>query len=366
MSQPMRLMAQCCPLGLALLVFIALHLFEKLTAMGMEAAPLRTSVDSGAAAAATKAQWDPVLFWVMCSTFVGLLLLSKHLLDFIRKVRHDEPLLPVWVIQPPQQQPFLAQPQQDRGTRKVFVAESPELQQNSHGFAASPAQLGPASRNLDGQGKWPPVGYPPPQSFLTAMEAATGRSPGFSQAELERLASNERWIALPASYKRAASEIYHLMRSAGHATVRGWFTSTWGDVPESQQRRDLYHSATLCDMRIDEYLTTHGTAGLRWALTRDDMLEGLFRQLSAAREFQLAGDAAAASRILAFRSANESVLPSWIQAEARRWSDQAHKQGLRVCGQKCSAGHRVPHSKGNAKAKPPGMKTPDAADGTVR
>ncbi|CAE8724591.1 unnamed protein product [Polarella glacialis] len=191
MSQLMRLMAQCCPLGLALLVFTGLHLFEKHTSMGMEASPLLTSVGTGAAAAATKAQWDTVLFWVMRSTFVGLLLRSKHLLDFIGKVKHDEPLLPVWVIQPPQQQqPFLAQHQQDRGIRKLLVAESPELQQNASGFAVGPAQLDPTSRNFASQTEWPPVGYFPPQSSPTAMGAAAGRSPGFSQAELEKLASN--------------------------------------------------------------------------------------------------------------------------------------------------------------------------------
>ncbi|CAE8610169.1 unnamed protein product [Polarella glacialis] len=224
--------------------------------------------------------------------------------------------------------------------------------------------MDPTSRNSARQTEWPPLGYLPPQSFFTAMEAATGRSPGFSQVELEKLASNERWIALPASYKRAAGEICQLMRSAGHATVRGWFTSTWGNVPESQQRRDLYHSATLCDMRIDEYLTAHGTTGLRWALTHDDMLEGLFRQLSAAREFQITGDAAATSRILAFRSANESVLPSWLQTETRRWSNQVHKQELRVCGPKCSAGHGIPHPKENTRARPFGMKTSGAAGST--
>mmetsp|Transcript_36463 Transcript_36463/g.65967 ORF Transcript_36463/g.65967 Transcript_36463/m.65967 type:complete len:99 (-) Transcript_36463:23-319(-) len=98
MIQLMWLMTQCYPLGLALLVFIAVHLYEKLTSMGMEAAPLLTSVGAGAAAAATKAQWNTVLFWVMCLTFVELLLLGKHLLDLIRKVKHDEPLLPFWVI----------------------------------------------------------------------------------------------------------------------------------------------------------------------------------------------------------------------------------------------------------------------------
>eukprot|EP00442_Polarella_glacialis_P047256 CAMPEP_0115051446 /NCGR_PEP_ID=MMETSP0227-20121206/2350_1 /TAXON_ID=89957 /ORGANISM="Polarella glacialis, Strain CCMP 1383" /LENGTH=349 /DNA_ID=CAMNT_0002435425 /DNA_START=611 /DNA_END=1662 /DNA_ORIENTATION=+ len=324
--------------------------------MRKEADQVPTSVDAGAATAATTTQWDTVLFWVICSTFVGLVsMASKHLLNVIRGVKYDESLLPVWVIQPSQQQPFLAQLQQDRGTRQLFASGPPGLQQNPSVFAAGPAQLDPTPRPFASQVEWSPLGYLPPQSFPTGMDTAT-RAPGFSQAELERLASDERWIALPASYKRAAG-VYHLIRSAGHGTVRRWFAATWGDASESQQRRDLYHSATLCDMRIDEYLTTHGVAGLMWALTHDDMLEGLFRQLSAAREFQLTGDAAAASRILAFRNANGSVLPSWLQCEARRWSEQVHEQGRRLFGQRWSAGRRLPQPKENSKARASGMKT---------
>ncbi|CAE8631456.1 unnamed protein product [Polarella glacialis] len=362
MSQLIVLMMQRYPLGLALLGFIALHLYEKLTSMGIKAVPLFTSVGPGAATATTEAQWNTVLSWVMCLTFVGLLVLGKHLLDFIRQVKHDEPLLPVWVIQ--QRQPFLAQHPQDSASRKLSVAEPPKLQQNHFDYAAGIAQLDPTPRSPDGQTGWTPGGYLPPQSSSTATEAPTGRTAGFSPAELEKLASNERWIALPASYKRAAGEIYQLIRSAGHATVRGCFTSAWWNVPESQQRKDLYHSATLCDMRIDEYLTAHGTTGLGWALTHDDMLEGLFRQLSAAREFQLTGDASAASRILAFRSANESVLPSWLQTETRRWANQVRKQELRVCGPKCPTGHGTTYPKGNRRARPFGSKTPDTAGST--
>ncbi|CAE8594468.1 unnamed protein product [Polarella glacialis] len=362
MSQPMVLMVQCYPLGLALLGFTALHLYEKLTSVGMSAAPLCTSVGPGAAAAATGTQWNTVLFRVRCLTFVGLVVLSKHLLDFVRQVKHDEPLLPVWVVQ--QRQPFLAQHPRDRATRKLSVAEPPKLRQNSFDFAAGIAELDLTSRSPADQSGWTPAGYLPPHSFPTATEASTGRTAGFFQAELEKLASNERWIALPASYKRAASEIYQLIRSAGHATVRGWFARAWWNVPESQQRRDLYHSATLCDMRINEYLTARGTTGLGWALTRDDMLEGLFRQLSAAREFQLTGDAAAASRILAFRSANESVLPSWLQTETRRWSNQVRKHEIRVCGLKCSTGHGTTYPKRNTRTRPFGMKISGAAGST--
>ncbi|CAE8621317.1 unnamed protein product [Polarella glacialis] len=358
----MRLMAQCFPFGLALLVFIALHLFEKLASMGMLTAPLATAAIPEVAAAATKSQWNTVLFWVMCLTFVGLVVLCKHLLVFIRQVKLNVPLLPVWVDQ--QQQPFLAQHPRDGATRKLPVAEPARLQQNAFDPAAKIAQLDFTSRCHADQTGWTPGDCFPPQPLSSATDAATGRTAGFSQAELEKLASNERWIALPASYRRAAGEIYRLIRSAGHSTVRGWFTSVWCEVPESQQRGNLYHSATLCDMRIDEFLTAHGTTGLGWGLTHDDMLEGLFRQLSSAREFQLTGDAAAASRILAFSSANESVLPSWLQNETHRWSNQVHKQGLRVCGPKCSTGHGTTDPKGNTRTRPFRTKTSGAADST--
>ncbi|CAE8705687.1 unnamed protein product [Polarella glacialis] len=154
------------------------------------------------------------------------------------------------------------------------------------------------------------------------------------------------------------------MRSARHATVRGWLTSAWWNVPDSQHRRNLYHSAMLCDMRLDEYVTAHGAPGLGWALTHDAMLEGLFRQLSAAREFQLTGDAAAASKILAFRGANESALPSWLQTETRRCSNQIRMKELRVCGPKLPAGHGIPYFTGNTRARPFGMKNSGAAGST--
>ncbi|CAE8611017.1 unnamed protein product [Polarella glacialis] len=363
MSRLMRLISQCCPFGLALLVFIVVHLFEKLASMEMLAAPLVTAVVPEVATAATESQWNTLLFWVMCLIFVGLVVLGKHLLDFIRQVKYNEPLLPVWVVQQ-QQQPLLAQRPRDGATRKLSVSEPPRLQQNAFDPAAKIAQLDFTSRCHSDQTGWSPGGCFPPQPFSSATDAATGGTAGFSQAELVRLASNERWIALPASYKRAAGEIYRLIRSAGHSTVSGWFTSVWWDVPESQQRRNLFHSATLCDMRIEEFLRAHGTPGLEWALTRDDMLESLFRQLSSAREFQLTGDAAAASRILAFSSSSGSVLPSWLQNEARRWSNQVHKQGLRVCGPKCATGHGTTDPKNNTRTRPFGTKSSGAAGST--
>ncbi|CAE8628990.1 unnamed protein product [Polarella glacialis] len=155
-----------------------------------------------------------------------------------------------------------------RATRKLSVAEPPKLQQDSFDFAAGTAQLDPTFCSPADQPGWTPGGFLPTSSSA-ATDAATGRTAGFSQAELEKLASNERRIALPASYKRAAGEIYRLIRSAGRATVRGWFTSAWCDFPESQHRRDLYHSAASrrCEfvrpsVRQDtEPLTPRGTRG---------------------------------------------------------------------------------------------------------
>ncbi|CAE8635548.1 unnamed protein product [Polarella glacialis] len=164
MIQLGMLMVQCYPFGLALLVFTALHLYEKLTSMGMPAAPLCTSVDLGAATAATEAQWSTVLFWVRCWTFVGLVVLSKRLLDFVKRVKHDEPMLPVCVVK--QQQPSLAQHPRDRATRKLSVAEPPKLQLDSFDSAAEAAQLDFTLRSPADQPGWTPGGVLSPTLFL--------------------------------------------------------------------------------------------------------------------------------------------------------------------------------------------------------
>ncbi|CAE8606484.1 unnamed protein product [Polarella glacialis] len=305
----MVLVMQYYPLGLALLGFTAALLYEKLTSMGMMFVSVATALGSGVASAAIDAQWNTVFFWSVCLTFVGLLVLGKQLGDYVRGVKPDEPLLPSWLIQ--QQHQLFAQLPQDSSPPPLPPpyeppfesgyeeegADSPTLQQNLFAFASGTAPLGPVSNTFAGQTGWSPGGlqappqqpvswqsqpmwvqpgagvqpgppgsqpsgvapfpggtpFSPPPSGALAAAAAAGASPGFSQEELEKLASNERWTALPSSYKRAAGEIYQLMRSAGHATVREWFASAWGSAPKTQQRRDLYHSATLCDMRIDEY-----------------------------------------------------------------------------------------------------------------
>eukprot|EP00974_Lingulodinium_polyedra_P045255 4340369-Lingulodinium_polyedra.AAC.1 len=72
------------------------------------------------------------------------------------------------------------------------------------------------------------------------------------------------------------------MRQGGAANVREWFTHAWAGQPESQQRQDLWHSAVSADMRLEEF-RQQGAQALAWGLQHDDMLEGLLRQLAAAR-----------------------------------------------------------------------------------
>ncbi|CAE8600464.1 unnamed protein product [Polarella glacialis] len=279
----MLLVMHYYPLGLALLGFTAALLYEKLTSMGKMFVSVAAALGSGVASAVIDAQWN------------------MH--------PHDGAA---------QTQPSPFEPHFE-AEFEGEAAEPPELQQNLLAFAAGTAQLGPVSHTFAVQTGWSPgaTAFSPPMPGATAAAAAAGAKPGFFQEELEKLASNERWTALPSSYK-------------------------------------------------NEYVKAHGPPGLGWALTHDDMLEGLFRQLSAGREFHLTGDAAAASRIIAFRSANESVLPSWLQNEIRGWSNQIHKQELRARGPKRPAGDGAPYPKGKAKAKPLGKRTPDAADGTVQ
>ncbi|CAE8692694.1 unnamed protein product, partial [Polarella glacialis] len=178
----------------------------------------------------------------------------------------------------------------------------------------------------------PAQGFPPlpPSGSRGQAPVAPGGTNGFTEDELHKLATNEKWTGLPSSFKRAAGEIYQLMRSSGFGSVREWFQSSWLGAPDTQQKRDLFHTATLCDMRIAEYTQSQGANGLAWALSHDDMLEGMLRQLSAAKEYHLTGDSAQASRIIAFRTGNDSVLPSWLQSETREFSNAVHKQELRA------------------------------------
>eukprot|EP00974_Lingulodinium_polyedra_P051962 4998169-Lingulodinium_polyedra.AAC.1 len=91
----------------------------------------------------------------------------------------------------------------------------------------------------------------------------------------------------------------------------------------------MWHSAVSADVRIEE-LRQQGAQALAWGLQHDDMLEGLLRQLAAAREFKLTGDSQAAARVGGFRVPGDSVVPKWLQGEARARSQALYKQQLRA------------------------------------
>ncbi|CAE8610290.1 unnamed protein product [Polarella glacialis] len=185
----MLLVMQYYPLGLALLGFTAALLHEKLTSMGMMFVSVATALGSGVASAAIDAQWNTVLFWSVCLTFVGLLVLGKQLSDYVRGVKPDEPLLPSWLIQ--QQQLFAQLPQESsppplpppyeppfEGGYEEECEGPPELQQNLFAFASGTAPLGPVSNTFAGQTGWlREASRPHRSSQLTGSLSPCGCSP---------------------------------------------------------------------------------------------------------------------------------------------------------------------------------------------
>ena len=159
--------------------------------------------------------------------------------------------------------------------------------------------------------------------------------------------------------RRAAPEIYWAIRQAGHANVREWWQSVWGSLPDTQQKSDLWHSATVCDLRLKE-LADKGPQALAIGLSSDDVLEGMLRQLAAAKEFKSTHDSEAANRILGFRAPGDSITPQWLQEDARSHSQAIYKQGLRLRGKgkgkgRGDGGADPPKGKAKAKGKAKGQ-----------
>lgn len=97
----------------------------------------------------------------------------------------------------------------------------------------------------------------------------------------------------------------------------------------TQQRMDLWHMATTLDLRIKEF-ADRGPQALDSCTTT--CLEGLLRQLAAAREYHLTHDAEAANRGLGFKAPGDSVAQGWLQEDARAHSQALYRQGLRNRG----------------------------------
>ena len=103
---------------------------------------------------------------------------------------------------------------------------------------------------------------------------------------------------------------------------------------------------------IKEYVDAGGPRALQWALEHDELLEGLLRQLAAAREFKRTGDAVQANRVLGFRTPGDSVLPGWMQDDTRSYAHAINKQHLRV------------HGRGGGGGRGAGQPDPKAAPAT--
>ena len=149
------------------------------------------------------------------------------------------------------------------------------------------------------------------------------------------------------------------MRSRGNANIREWFQNTWRNQEETQQVRDLWHTATMMDMRIQE-LTTHGPTGLQWGLMHDDILEGGLRQSAAAAEYKRTHDSALAHHMVGVRTPGDSVAPQWVLDEGRAYSSSMYRQNLRTrrgggggagCGAGAETGGAAAKAIGKAKGR---------------
>lgn len=162
------------------------------------------------------------------------------------------------------------------------------------GFAAGHQPSGPYSHTFAQQMAGAPPMASPPGQWQPPMPFAPGPSgaqwgallAGLSQEELQHMTTSDQWTGIGSSVRRAAPEIYWAIRQAGHANVREWWQAVWGSGPPTQQRMDLWHTATTLDLRVKVF-SDRGPQALAWGLLHDDLLEGLLRQLAAAKEYHL-------------------------------------------------------------------------------
>ena len=227
---------------------------------------------------------------------------------------------------------------------------SPTFAQQAGTGAAGPAGTWAVSPQA-GQGSWS-------ASNPFGLQPSTAAQP-LGSNELAHMMTDSRWVGLGTGMRRAAPEIYWAIRQAGHANVREWWQSVWGSLPDTQQKSDLWHSATVCDLRLKE-LADKGPQALAIGLSSDDVPEGMLRQLAAAKEFKSTHDSEAANRILGFRAPGDSITPQWLQEDARSHSQAIYKQGLRLRGKgkgkgRGDGGADPPKGKAKAKGKAKGQ-----------
>ena len=204
---------------------------------------------------------------------------------------------------------------------------------------------GPMSHTfVEQRNSWSPPPLPAAQQAGLPPGVAKAASPwpGVAQPSTDagraetHLASSERWGGL-GEVRRAAVDIYKGMRQ-GHANAREWLLAAWGTAPRTQSFSDQWHAATLVDMRVQELVQTAGAASLSDAMLKDDQLEVLLRQLAAAREYRLSGDAEAANHVLGVQPSGASVVPTWLASEARAHSTAMYQQGIRTRGRATEKG----------------------------
>jgi hypothetical protein len=176
-----------------------------------------------------------------------------------------------------------------------------------------------------------PAPRPPTAAAFTGI-GATAAQGAMTDSEMQAMASTDRWAPMPSNIRRAALEIYQKIRSAGCANVREWVDKNW--VEASIHKTHLFHQAATIDTRLSEYLRSGGAPAMVQGLQSDDILEGLLRMLASSKFYHDTGDAAGANRLLAFKTANDGIVPQWLEDDANIHSQNKFKQEQRLKGKR--------------------------------
>ena len=130
-----------------------------------------------------------------------------------------------------------------------------------------------------------------------------------SKQDLTNIFSLDRWVGVGSGYKRGALEICQMIHQSGTFNSREFWDRNWGRVESpTQHMKHVWRTAiVVVDLRLKEYLDSHGPSVAALWLFNDDVLECLIRQLGAAVEFRIIGDAAVAIHIIPFHESGSSV-----------------------------------------------------------
>ena len=178
--------------------------------------------------------------------------------------------------------------------------------------------------------------------------------------------------AMPAGHRPAGPELLAAM-FAGQVTpsVKAWWNSIWpANTPRGQIFNDGYAMADVCDSEVDRILSamTDPSDGGDFArrVAQNKTLEVNLRHLDAQISYNTNQDAGVADYIRLSKPPGADITPSWLQAQARDYSQAVYKQQQRVRSFKPSAASGGGASASSSQSQAPAAKPTARARGRGR